>query len=144
MRRQLSKLYVSLLGPAVVLFVILYAVKKLELVDAPKLLDAAPALASLVFVLAVVCAVASPLLFRTAFVYAHREAKGTSEGELYQLQRRILMVALIAPYLAVAAAFLELPTVPFTGTVLSAFYAVYYFYPSEKKLRRERRIFRVK
>jgi len=143
MKNRLTRLYIFLVAPAAALFVVLYAVKKLELVDTRVILDTAPALAPLIFVLAVACAVASPLLLRTAFVYAHREAKGVSEEELYELQRRTLMIALAAPYLAVAAAFLELPTVPFTGTVLAAFYAVYFFYPSEAKLRRERRIFRV-
>lgn len=144
MRERLTRLYVYLLAPAVVLFAVLYAVKKLAVVDTRRVLEVAPALAPLIFILAVVCAVASPLLFRTAFVYAHRESTSVGEGEFYRLQRRTLMTALIAPYLAVVAAFLGLPSVPFTGTALAAFYAVYYFYPSEKKMRRETRIFRVK
>ncbi|MCG6963523.1 MAG: hypothetical protein LJE95_09680 [Acidobacteria bacterium] len=144
MRERLTKLYVSLLAPAIVLFAVLYVVKKLAVVDTQRVLEAVPALAPLIFVLAVVCAVASPLLFRTAFVYNHRDSKSIGEDEFYRLQRRTLTTALVAPYLAVVAAFLGLPSVPFTGTALAAFYAVYYFYPSEKKMRRETRIFRVK
>jgi len=52
-------------------------------------------------------------------------------------------VALVAPYLAVAAAFLEVGAVFTVGAALAAFHAVYFLYPSRRRLAHERRIFRV-
>ncbi len=141
--RRLRRLYWTLLGPALVLFAVLYAVKKFELVDTRPLLLGNPWLGPVLLLVAGGCGVAGPILLRTLFVRGLRNARRVEEGRLERFERRILAVALAAPYAALAAAFLEVPTVFFGGAVLSAFYAVYYFYPSERRLAHERRIFRV-
>jgi len=144
MREQLRKLYVTLVAPAAVLFVVLFIVQRLRPTDTHGIVALYPAVGLVLFLLAIVLGVVSPLLLRTWFVYTNREAKSISETELLIFERWTLYVSLVTPYLAVVAAFLELPTLFFTGTVLAAFYALYYFYPSEKRIRFEKRIFRVK
>jgi len=144
MREQLRKLYVTLVAPAAVLFVVLFIMQRLRPTDTHGIVALYPAVGLVLFLLAIVLGVVSPLLLRTWFVYTHREAKSISETELWIFERWTLYVSLVTPYLAVVAAFLEVPTLFFTGTVLAAFYALYYFYPSEKRIRFEKRIFRVK
>jgi hypothetical protein len=51
---------------------------------------------------------------------------------------------MITPYLALPACLFELPKFHFTGTVLMALYAAYYYYPSKKRVDFDRRIFRVR
>ena len=144
MREQLRKLYVTLVVPAAVLFVVLFIMQRLRPTDTHEIVALYPAVGLVLFLLAIVLGVVSPLLLRTWFVYTNREAKRISETELWIFERWTLYVSLVTPYLAVVAAFLEVPTLFFTGTVLAAFYALYYFYPSEKRIRFEKRIFRVK
>jgi len=143
MQSRLQRVYMSLVGPAVALFAALYVVKKLDLVDTGAIRAAHPMLGMGIFFLGAMFGLALPLLLRTLFVYRHRTAQHIGEDELYRFERQLLLVSLVAPYLAVLAAFFEIRTVYFTMTVLAAFYALYYFYPSEKRVSYERKIFRV-
>jgi hypothetical protein len=136
-------LYFWLLAPAVVLFGVAYAAKALELVDVAPFVRSHPAVGPAIFVLAAACGIALPILLRTLFVHEHRESRSIAEDDLFAFERRTLLVAMVTPYLAIAAAFLEIQRILFAGTVLAMFYAVYYFYPSEKRMRFEKRIFRV-
>ncbi len=144
MQSRLRKVYTALVGPAVALFAVLYVVKKLGLVDTGAVLVAHPLLGMGIFFLGAMFGLALPLLLRTLFVYRHRTAQHIEQEELYRFERQLLLVSLIAPYLAVLAAFFEIRTLYFTMTVLAAFYALYYFYPSGKRINYEKRIFRVR
>ena len=144
MQRRLQRVYMTLVGPAVVLFAVLYIVKKLGLVDTGAIRSAHPMLGMTIFLLGALFGLALPFLLRTLFVYSHRTAQYVEEEELERFEQRLLQVSLVAPYLAVLAAFFEIRTVYFTMTVLAAFYALYYYYPSEKRVAFERKIFRVR
>ncbi len=144
MQSRLRRVYVALLAPAVALFAALYVVRKLELVDTGAIRAAHPMLGMGIFFLAAVFGVAAPLLLRTFFVYKHRTAQYIEEKELERFEGQLLQVSLVTPYLAVLAAFFEIRTVYFAMTVLAAFYALYYFYPSEKRVSYEKKIFRVR
>ena len=91
-----------------------------------------------------VFAVALPIFFRTLFAHKIRHQKSTSEAELIKFERNFLYIALVAPYLMLVAYLLEFPRFYLAGTVLMALYAVYYYYPSKKRIQFERKIFRVK
>ena len=142
MRERLVRLYWLMVAPAILLFAVLYAVDKLGLADPGPWTSAHPGIGTGVFITAALLGVAAPLGLRTAFVSSHRDQGSIPEGEVERFQRRVLLVALCSPYLAVVAAYLELPTVLFAGTVLSAFYALYYLYPTRRRIAHERRIFR--
>ena len=143
MRERLRRLYVLLLVPAVVLFAIAYVVQTRGMVNVGPLIRHYPVLAPAIFLLAAILGIALPLLFRTLFVYENRERKRLTEEELFVFERKTILVAMTTPYLAIAAAFLEIPKILFAGTVLAMFYATYYFYPSKKRITFEKRIFRV-
>ncbi len=144
MRERLRRVYVGLLAPAVVVFVAAYIVQARHVIDVKPILRRYPALAPAIFLSAALCGIALPILFRTLFVYEHRGRQRIGEMELFTFERKTLVSALLTPYLAIAAAFLGVPKILFAGTVLSMFYAVYYFYPSKKRIAFEKRIFRVK
>ncbi len=144
MRERLRKLYVGLLAPAVVLFALAYVAQAKRVVDVAPVMRRYPALAPSIFLLAAMCGIALPILFRTMFVYEHRSKQQIPEEDLFAFERKTLISAMVTPYLAIAAAFCQIPKVLFAGTVLSMFYAVYYFYPSKKRISFEKRIFRVK
>jgi len=144
MQPKLRMVYMAMVAPAVALFAALYVVKKLGLADTAAIRAAHPTLGMGIFFLGAMFGLALPLLLRTLFVYNHRTAQRIEEEELYDFERQLLLVSLVSPYFAVLAAFFEIRTVYFTMTVLSAFYALYYFYPSERRVSYERKIFRVR
>jgi hypothetical protein len=101
-------------------------------------------LAPSIFVLSVILAVALPIFYRTFFAHNRRHVESISEMELNKFERNLIYITLVTPYLALAALLLELPRFYTAGTILMGIYAVYYFYPSRKRIALDRRIFRVK
>jgi hypothetical protein len=140
---KLRRTYFTLLIPAVVGFIVISAGKKFNLVEFGYI-TSLELIAPLVFVLSVVFAIAWPIFFRTLFAHKIRHQKSIPEVDLIKFERHFLYIALVTPYLTLAAYLLEFPSFYLTGTVLTALYAVYYYYPSKKRIQFERRIFRVK
>lgn len=143
MADELKKTYRALLIPAIGALLLACLAKELELLSFPSSISAT-FIAPGVFVLSVILAIASPILLRTLFAHRMRNRTIVPQPTLIRFERQLIGVALIAPYLIVPAYLLDFPDFYFLGTVLMALYAAYYFYPSEKRLRFEKRIFRVK
>jgi len=61
-----------------------------------------------------------------------------------KFERNLLYIAMTTPYVGLIAQILQLPRFHLAGTIIMGLYAVYYYYPSKKRLDFERRIFRVK
>ena len=140
---KLRRTYFTLLIPAVVGFIVISAGKKFNLVELGHI-TSLEIFAPLVFVLSVVFAIAWPIFFRTLFAHKIRHQKSISEVDLIKFERNFLYIVLVTPYLMLTAYLLEFPRFYLAGTVLMALYAVYYYYPSKKRIQFERRIFRVK
>ena len=140
---ELRKTYFILVIPAIVGFIAISAAKKFNLLEFGHI-TFLELLAPLVFILSVVFAIAFPIFFRTLFPHKIRHQKSISEADLINFERNFLYIALVTPYLMLTAYLLEFPRFYLAGTVLMALYAVYYYYPSKKRIQFERRIFRVK
>jgi hypothetical protein len=139
----LKHTYFSLLLPAVTGFVAVYILDHFDLVawKIPQLTGAIPII---IFVASVCTAVALPILYRTTFANKQRHQIHTPEKQWLKFERNVLFVAMATPYIGLIAHILRLPRFHLTGTYLMALYAMYYFYPSIKRIEFERRVFRVK
>ena len=144
MEAQLKKYYIALLAPAVAGFIVIFFLKGLGSMDTGAFKSWQPIAGPSLFILSIVFAVALPLLMRTLFVNKHHQEKGIPENLLLKFERNTMSIALVAPYIALAAFFLEIPRFHLGGSILAGLYAVYYFYPSHKHIQYEKRIFRVK
>jgi hypothetical protein len=143
MADELRSTYFKLLVPAMVGFIILFLVRSFHLLDLgpfPFQSIVAPAL----FILSVIFAIALPIFFRSLFAHQVRDQKTVSAEAVLRFERTFLYIALITPYVAFGSFVFEIPRFYCAGTVLMALYAVYYYYPSAKRIQFERRIFRVK
>jgi hypothetical protein len=131
---KLRKTYFSLLIPAIVGFICIYLSKKFNLfhLDQPQFISI---LAPLVFVLSVIFGIAAPIFFRSIFAHKMSNEKSTTESKMIKFEH---------PYLGLVAYFLEFQKFYFSATFIMALYSVYYFYPSQKRIAFEKRIFRVK
>ncbi len=141
---RLRKCYIAMLAPAIVGFIVVVLARSFsaQAVVAAGFLQRV--IASVLFASAFAFGIAFPILFRTLFVHKNRHEKGISEDVLFKFERNTLYIALITPYIALAGFLLEIPRFHLVGTLLACFYAVYYFYPSRKRIQYERRIFRAK
>jgi len=143
MADELRRTYFILLVPAVVGFILFFLVKAFHLVNLGPF-KFQEFLGPLLFIASVILAIALPILFRTLFAHKVRHQKSVSEGDLVKFERIFLYIALLTPYVTFIAYFFELPRFYCAGTVLMALYAMYYYYPSERRIRFEKRIFRVR
>lgn len=143
MVNELRRTYIVILIPAIVGFIFLFAAKTAHLINfGPWKFNQflGPAL----FIASIIFAIALPILLRTLFAHKVRNEKSVSEAELLKFERTFLYVALLTPYITLIAYFFEVPRFYCAGTVLMALYVVYYYYPSERRITFEKRIFRVR
>jgi len=140
---QLKRLYFALLIPVIAGFVVVGLAKTLFKLNLSTAKDF-PFVGPVLFVLAIAFGVALPILWRTLFANKNRNRKHITEKELMRFESGCLYIAMAAPYFSLAGFFFDIPRFHFYGTILASFYAVYYFYPSDKRIKFERRIFRVR
>ena len=145
MTKELKRSYFSLLIPAVLALAVLAGLKSFHLLPQTPTYPSGPLgfLAPFVFVLAVFFAVGLPVFFRALFAHRMRERNTVAESDWLTFERTLIRISLVTPYLILPAYLLEFPRFYLAGTALTALYAVYYFYPSRKRIRFERRMFRV-
>jgi len=142
MTQKLRKTYLILLLPAVSGIIIIFLAKTYNYLPLGQL-EFLGVTAPFIFILSVIFAVALPIFYRTLFAHRVRHLKNISENNLIKFELNLLYIALVTPYLTLIAFLLELPRFYLAGSVLMALYAVYYYYPSQKRIRFEKRIFRV-
>jgi hypothetical protein len=143
MTHDLKRIYFTLLLPAVAGFIAVFALQHFHLVDwnipnIPRVIH------PLAFIISVCFAVAFPILYRTVFANKRRHQKNTTEEDWLKFECNLLYIALTTPYVCLIAQILKLPRFHLGGTIIMALYAVYYYYPSKKRIDYERRLFRVK
>ena len=143
MIHDLKRIYFILLLPAVAGFIAVLALQHFHLVDW-NIPNIPPVIHPLVFIISVCFAVAFPILYRTVFANNRRHQKNTAEEDWLKFERNLLYIAMTTPYVALVGQILQLPRFHLAGTILMALYAVYYYYPSKKRIDYEQRIFRVK
>jgi hypothetical protein len=141
MSKQLKKVYLTLLLPSILGFTLAGWAKAynfIEIGSANFIEIAGPS----IFILCIALAIAFPIFYRTFFAHKSRDRISVSEMELLKFERTLINVVMITPYLALTAYFLEMPRFYTAGAILIGLYAVYYFYPSKRRIAFDRRIFR--
>lgn len=142
MASALKRTYFTLLLPAVAGFVTVFILQHFHPADwnTTKIQGLIP---PLVFIVSVCFAVALPIFYRTLFANKIRHQTHTAEEDWLKFERNLLYIAMITPYVSLMAQILRLPRFHLAGTIIMALYAVYYYYPSKRRIAFDRRIFRV-
>ncbi|MCD4721982.1 MAG: hypothetical protein K8S13_19285 [Desulfobacula sp.] len=143
MHTILKRQYVLIILPAVGLFLAFGLARALNFIR-PGQFIIPSVLHSILFILSAVTAIAGPLFFRTLFAHSMRKQKQVPAKEFLSFQRKILWISQITPYYAFAAVLCDFPRFYAAAIVLMALYAVYYYFPSRKRINFDRKIFRVK
>ena len=143
MTHELKRTYFILLLPAVAGFILIFILQHFHLVrfNIPQI---PPVLYPIIFIVSVCFAVALPIFYRTVFANKRRHQIHTTEEDWLKFEHNLLYIAMATPYVALIAQILQLPRFHLGGTIIMALYAVYYYYPSKRRIEYERRIFRVK
>jgi len=99
-------------------------------------------IAQAIFMLAVIFALAGPIFYRSFFAHRQRYKSDVTQTVLFKFECHLIAMALVVPYLALAGYVLQLPRLHLTATLLMALYAIYYYYPSQKRIGFDMHIFR--
>ncbi len=143
MEKTLQRTYFALVIPAIVLSALLFAAQHFGLWEGSKELPSRFFMI-FIFVLAIATGVALPIFLRALFFGKAKEKGFTTLEEFFEYQKRNLFVIGITPYLAFIAAYAGFDAFYFGGTALAAIYAIYYHFPSRKKIIFDKKVFMVK
>ncbi len=143
MTNELKKYYFVLITPAAIILISVYLLKLLGM-DVRLNSPTGNTTNILLFILSAAFGIAFPILCRTWFVKKIESRKTLEPNEFLQFEKRILLIALTVPYFAIVAVFLNLPFQYLAGIFLIAIYSVYFFYPSDKRIEFDKKIFRVR
>jgi Ca2+/Na+ antiporter len=143
MTDKLKRTYLILLLPSILGFTLAGGAKAYDLIEigsANFIRIAGP----IIFILCIALAIAFPIFYRAFFAHKNRDIISVSDKKLLKFERNLINVVMMTPYLALLSYSFDLPRFYTASAILMGLYAVYYFYPSEKRIAFERRIFRVK
>ena len=143
MQPILKRQYIIIMIPVVGLFLAFGLARQLNFITSGQFVISS-VLHSMVFVLSVITAIAGPLFFRTLFAHSMRKQRQVPAKEFLAFQRKILWISQMTPYIAFIAVLCDFPRFYASAIVLMALYAVYYYFPSRKRINFDRKIFRVK
>jgi hypothetical protein len=141
-RTALLRRYLTMLSPAVVLFAVWAACRQAGLVQSLGLGNI-DLVGKVVFISAIVLAVALPMFYRIRFVKSVEGSRNVSEEAFVPFQLTLMSLALIAPYVAAAGYIAAVSTFHFSGAFLASLYGAYYYFPSDRRVAQEMRLFRV-
>lgn len=142
LRKTLFRRYLVMLVPAAALFGIWAACRMAGLVH-PLDQRYTQVIGPAIFIAAIVLAVALPLLYRVRFVKSVSGRENVATDEFLPFQTNLMSLALLASYAAAAGYMAGVSTFHFSGAFLAGLYAAYYYFPSQKRMAQEMRLFRV-
>jgi len=142
MVRRLKITYFSLLVRAILGFICAFILKEFKLIEVLKGGQFKPFNVS-IFILAIATAIAVPIFFRSIFAHRKKDEKRITEEEFIRFEQILIGTALVAPYTSLIAYLFDFPEFYLVGSFLATLYALYYFYPSQRRIAFEKRIFRV-
>jgi hypothetical protein len=83
------------------------------------------------------------IFYRSYFANLNRSRKSISKAEFIKFEKNLIMLALLPVYFSLFGVLQKIPEFYQYFSILVALYAAYYYYPSAKRLKLDRRIFRV-
>ncbi len=141
-RKELQKLYWQLLIPALILLMASEGAKSMGFII--HLTFSEKRIVSiLILVLAALTAVALPVLLRTFFINRVKDQKSVAPFEWLKYERRTMAMALTTPYFFFLASLLRFNRFYYVAVFLLSLYGCYYYFPSQKRIHFEKRLFRI-
>nr|WP_320193326.1 hypothetical protein [uncultured Desulfobacter sp.] len=141
---SLKRLYWLLTGPAMAIFVCLFAARNFGSQVPDGTIRHLPEIwPAIFFTGAAVTAIAGPVMIRVLFAHKVRQNSRVPKALFLTFQRQLIIVSGITPYLALAAVWSGFSEFHAGGIILMALYAAYYYFPSEKRISHDIKMFRV-
>lgn len=141
MQQQLVKVYLRLHVSGLTGFLMLYLLNHAGLPVTINLQS--KILIAVLVVLAAVSALVAPLWYRIAFVRKQKNRTEVPQNVFMRFQKNFIRIGASTVYVLIVAYIFTLPGVPFLTIVLLLLYAMYFYFPSKKRIRAEKKLFRI-
>jgi len=141
--KKLSKIYVRIISGYLVIIFIIYLLKDvLEIVKIN--LQPTTLLMQIIVALSAIVGIGLPIFYRTLFVNKIRNQKKLALNQFINFEKKLLLLALITPFFLILGLLLNFNQKALVLLTIFSLYALYYYYPSVKKMRFEMQLFRIK
>ena len=139
-KKQLQQTYFSLLIPAVLLIVVFFLLKRFDLnysIDE----NTNHTISIIFFIIGAVFSLALPIFYKSLFINRVKDEKGIRIDEFLKFEKNIISISMISPFIVIFPVIFNFSNFYFSGIVLFAFYSAYYFFPSDKRIDFEKKLF---
>ena len=141
MQKALLRHYLKINLPGIFAFIVLYIMGKFNVdIFLPPNKGWIPVF---MIIATALFAVVLPLWYRIFFVNKIKGEEHTDEQRFMRFEKNFLTIASISVYILIAGYLLALPRITLSVMVLFVLYALYFYFPSEKRIRSEMNIFKV-
>ncbi len=140
-KNKLLNNYLFVLLPAIILIALLYLLKYIDPdwgVKSPKIVSV------LLIVVSALSSVGLPIFYRTWFISKVKDLKSVSVESFINFEKNTILIALISPYVLFLAIIFGAAQIFITIISFLSIYSAYYYFPSEKKIQFEKKLFRTK
>jgi len=141
-KKEFNKYYWQILMPALVLIILSEALKALDIIKVP-VFEQKYIFSAVIFAFAALTSIGLPIVRRLFFVNKVKNLKEVDPLIWMKFEKQSLQIALLTPYFFLIASALQFISFFYTAIFLLALYACYYYFPSEKRVQFEMRIFRI-
>jgi len=141
-KEELKRTYFKLLFPLLLLLVLIYLGQYLGIINRREL-ELNRIVSVAILVLTALFSLALPIFYRTFFVNKIKDRKSITGHEFLKFEKELIIIAMIAPYFVLITVLLNLPGFYYGAVVIISLYAVYYYFPSEKRIKFEKKLFRI-
>ena len=141
-KKELVKYYWQLLAPALVLILLSETLKATGILQ-KSVFEQKDVISIVVFVLAALTAIGLPVVRRLLFVDKVKTVKVVDPELWLGYEKQSLLTALLTPYFFLIASVLQFVNFFYASIFLLALYACYYYFPSDKRVQFEMRMFRI-
>lgn len=142
MKKTLFEIYVMMLVPVLLAISVLYIIDFLNLFKFNTEVAARP-ITITIFILAAAFSIALPIFYRSLFVNTVKNENNINLYKFISFEKNLTIIAMVAPYFIPLALLLNLSSFYLVAIVLFGLYSVYYYYPSEKRINFEKKLFRI-
>ncbi len=141
LEKRLQKNYFWIVIPAVLLIFILFLFEKLHI--QLNFLSGGKIVSTVLIILAASTSTILPTWYKLLLIKKLRNKKKISYQDFSVLQNKIVLTAAFTIYWVFPAYLYQIPKVPMLLIAFFAIYALYYYYPSKRRIDMEKKTFRI-
>ncbi len=142
LEKKLKKNYFIIVTPAILLIFVFFLLEKLHIQFSFPL--SGKIVSIVIIILAASTSSILPIWFKLLLIKKLRNKKQVSYKEFTSLQNKVTITATFTIYWIFPAYIYQLPEIPMLLTSFFAIYALYYYYPSKRRIEMEKKTFRIK